>query len=375
MSQKQKTQILLILSFSFYAHLLSQCNCECKFGVSGTKIRGMMVFGSSLVDNGNNNFLVKSNAKANYLPYGVDFVRGPSGRFTNGKNVIDLIGENLELPQIPTFKDPETKGSCIVHGVNFASGGSGILDETGAVSGEVMSLNEQIRNLENVTLPELEVQLGCNGKEALGNYLFVVGSGGNDFSLNYFLNFPNNNATLPAFISKLINGLSHQIQRLYDLGARKFVVMSLYPNGCSPMVRARIPIPMPTDCVQAINVPLRLYNNNLRSLVDEMTQKMPGSKLVYVNVYKIIRDIIRTPTQHGFDDTKHSCCELTTIKEGGTETLCKTGGHVCSSRSKYVWFDGLHPTEAVNVVLANKVFTSDLQVEVYPTNVKNLAEQ
>lgn len=75
-----------------------------------------------------------------------------------------------------------------------------------------MSLNEQIRNLENVTLPELEVQLGCNGKEALGNYLFVVGSGGNDFSLNYFLNFPNNNATLPAFISKLINGLSHQIQ-------------------------------------------------------------------------------------------------------------------------------------------------------------------
>lgn len=80
-------------------------------------------------------------------------------------------------------------------------------------------------------------------------------------------------------------------------------------------------------------------------------------------------------TYTGFDDTKHSCCELTTIKEGGTETLCKTGGHVCSSRSKYVWFDGLHPTEAVNVVLANKVFTSDLQVEVYPTNVKNLAEQ
>lgn len=89
------------------------------------------------------------------------------------------------------------------------------------------------------------------------------------------------------------------LQRLYDLGARKFVVMSLYPNGCSPMVRARIPIPMPTDCVQPINLPLRLYNNNLRSLVDEMKQKMPGSKLVYVNVYKIIRDIIRTPTQHG----------------------------------------------------------------------------
>lgn len=93
----------------------------------------MFVFGSSLVDNGNNNFMDKSLAKANYLPYGIDFPFGPSGRFTNGKNVIDLLGQKLNFPSfIPPFSDPSTRGSRIIHGVNFASGASGILDETGS---------------------------------------------------------------------------------------------------------------------------------------------------------------------------------------------------------------------------------------------------
>lgn len=75
-----------------------------------------------------------------------------------------------------------------------------------------MGMNEQIRNLESVTVPDLENQLGCKSNEALSNYLFVVGTGGNDFSLNYFLKFPNNNATLTSFISDLITALSKQLQ-------------------------------------------------------------------------------------------------------------------------------------------------------------------
>jgi hypothetical protein len=50
------------------------------------------IFGDSLVDNGNNNQL-NSLAKANYLPYGIDFDGGPTGRFSNGKTTVDVIGE------------------------------------------------------------------------------------------------------------------------------------------------------------------------------------------------------------------------------------------------------------------------------------------
>ena len=54
--------------------------------------RAFFVFGDSLVDNGNNNYLA-SLARANYPPYGIDFAAGPSGRFTNGLTTVDVIGK------------------------------------------------------------------------------------------------------------------------------------------------------------------------------------------------------------------------------------------------------------------------------------------
>lgn len=50
------------------------------------------IFGDSLVDNGNNNN-IQSLARANYLPYGIDFPGGPTGRFSNGKTTVDVIGK------------------------------------------------------------------------------------------------------------------------------------------------------------------------------------------------------------------------------------------------------------------------------------------
>lgn len=50
------------------------------------------IFGDSLVDNGNNN-QIASLARANYLPYGIDFPDGPTGRFSNGKTTVDVIGK------------------------------------------------------------------------------------------------------------------------------------------------------------------------------------------------------------------------------------------------------------------------------------------
>ncbi|KAJ0637274.1 putative triacylglycerol lipase [Helianthus annuus] len=50
------------------------------------------IFGDSLVDNGNNNGIA-SLARANYLPYGIDFPDGPTGRFSNGKTVVDTVGK------------------------------------------------------------------------------------------------------------------------------------------------------------------------------------------------------------------------------------------------------------------------------------------
>lgn len=135
MSPETPPQNLLCLSCFIYllASFLLPCSCSTTSSPTdrGDQIKGMFVFGSSLVDTGNNNFL-QTTTRADFLPYGIDFPGGPSGRFTNGKNVVDLIGDHLHLPSIPPFSSPATKGAAIVRGVDFASGGSGILDTTGS---------------------------------------------------------------------------------------------------------------------------------------------------------------------------------------------------------------------------------------------------
>lgn len=57
------------------------------------KAEAFFVFGDSLVDIGNNNFLVTT-ARADMPPYGIDYpTHSATGRFSNGLNIADLISK------------------------------------------------------------------------------------------------------------------------------------------------------------------------------------------------------------------------------------------------------------------------------------------
>lgn len=59
--------------------------------------RAFFVFGDSLVDSGNNNYL-DTPARADEPPYGIDYpTHQPTGRFSNGFNIPDLISQLLAL--------------------------------------------------------------------------------------------------------------------------------------------------------------------------------------------------------------------------------------------------------------------------------------
>jgi hypothetical protein len=94
------------------------------------------IFGDSLVDAGNNNY-IPSLSKANMTPNGIDFAASggmPTGRFTNGRTIADIIGEMLgQADYSPPFLAPNTTGGAILNGVNYASGGAGILNATGKI--------------------------------------------------------------------------------------------------------------------------------------------------------------------------------------------------------------------------------------------------
>ena len=66
-------------------------------------VPAVIVFGDSIVDQGNNNDLITA-ARCNYPPYGKDFYgRIPTGRFSNGKTPPDLVGPYHSLNNNPTF--------------------------------------------------------------------------------------------------------------------------------------------------------------------------------------------------------------------------------------------------------------------------------
>lgn len=65
--------------------------------VPQAEARAFFVFGDSLVDSGNNNYLATT-ARADAPPYGIDYpTRRPTGRFSNGFNIPDIISQFSDL--------------------------------------------------------------------------------------------------------------------------------------------------------------------------------------------------------------------------------------------------------------------------------------
>ncbi|THG03361.1 hypothetical protein TEA_010346 [Camellia sinensis var. sinensis] len=96
----------------------------------------VLVFGDSSVDPGNNNRL-KEALKSNFPPYGKDFFNGhPTGRFSDGRLATDFIAEAFGYTNIIRgFLDPTIQKVDLLHGVSFASAGSGYDDLTANFTG------------------------------------------------------------------------------------------------------------------------------------------------------------------------------------------------------------------------------------------------
>lgn len=69
------------------------------------KLGASFIFGDSLVDAGNNNYL-PTLSKANLRPNGIDYQASggaPTGRFTNGRTIGDIVGK---LGRLSSFLRP-----------------------------------------------------------------------------------------------------------------------------------------------------------------------------------------------------------------------------------------------------------------------------
>ncbi|KAI9198206.1 hypothetical protein LWI28_011831 [Acer negundo] len=327
------------------------------------------IFGDSLVDNGNNNQL-NSLAKANYMPYGIDFPNGPTGRFSNGKTTVDVITELLGFDD---YISPYStaSGQDILRGVNYASAAAGIREETGQQLGSRISFRGQVQNYRN-TVQQVVSLLGDEDSAAdyLSKCLYSIGLGSNDYLNNYFMPLYYSSGrqyTPEQWADLLIQEYTRQLSDLYDYGARKFVLIGVGQIGCSPNELAQNS-PDGRTCVERINSANEIFNNKLKALVDQFNNNRSDAKFIYVNVYGIFKDIITNPSQYGFTVTNTGCCG---VGRNNGQITCLPLQTPCQNRRQYVFWDAFHPTEAANAVLGRRSYSGS---DCYPIDIQQLAQ-
>ncbi|KAA8527361.1 hypothetical protein F0562_034924 [Nyssa sinensis] len=331
------------------------------------------IFGDSLVDAGNNNYIL-SLSKANYIPNGVDLGK-PTGRYTNGRTIIDIIGQELGFKDFtPPFLAPTTVGTVVLQGVNYASGGGGILNHTGKIFGGRINLDAQMDNFAN-TRQDIISSLGVPAAMNLWERaLFSITIGSNDFINNYLtpvVSTVEQKLVPPEmFVGTMVSRFRIQLTRLYNMGARKVVVANVGPIGCIPCQRDLNPS-AGDGCVAFPNELAQLFNIQLKSLVEELITNLKGSKFVYADVYHIVEDILQNYISYGFENVNSSCCYL--AGRFGGLIPCGPPSKVCWDRSKYVFWDPYHPTDAANSIIAKRLVDGDSN-DISPMNIRHLIE-
>ncbi|KAE8722490.1 putative inactive receptor kinase [Hibiscus syriacus] len=311
---------------------------ESPLASSSPLVPALFIIGDSTVDCGNNNYL-GTFARADRPPYGRDFdTHLPTGRFSNGRIPVDYLALYLGLPFVPSYLGQTGEMEDMVHGVNYASAAAGIIFSSGSELGQHISFTHQIQ------------QFGDTYQQ------FVLGLG-EDFAVD------------------LISS-----SNLYNVNVRRFVVMGLPPIGCAPYYLQRYESNN-GECVEVINDMIMEFNFLMRFMTDELLHELPDAGIIFCDVFQGSMDIIQNHKSYGtidhpnlepfllFEETANACCGLGRYNGW---IMCMSTQMACRNASDHIWWDQFHPTDAVNAILADNVWSSRHTEMCYPMNLKTM---
>ncbi|KAA8534732.1 hypothetical protein F0562_029826 [Nyssa sinensis] len=332
----------VLLSISFKA-----------FGSSLEKTSAFFIFGDSTVDPGNNNYIdtIPEN-RANYKPYGHNgFFEEPTGRFSNGRIIVDYIAEYAKLPLIPPFLQPSA---------DYVNG--------------VIDLRTQLKQFEEVQKSLTEKLGDAEAKKLISEAVYFISIGSNDYMGGYLGNPKAQELHHPEeYVGMVIGNLTQAIQVLYEKGGRKFGFLSLSPLGCLPALRAMNPKANEGGCFEEACALALAHNNAVKAVLTSLEHLLKGFKYCNSNFYNWLQDRINNPSKYDFKEGVNACCGagpyggLFTC--GGTKKVIDY--QLCDNPEDYIWWDSFHPTERIHEEFAKALWDGP-PFTVGPYNLQDL---
>ncbi|XP_022150806.1 GDSL esterase/lipase At1g54790-like isoform X2 [Momordica charantia] len=329
-------------------------------------------FGDSNSDTG---CLVGAAFETIYPPYGHRFLGTPSGRYCDGRLIVDFLLDAMDLPYLNAYLDsigvPNFRKGC-----NFAAAGSTVLPAT-ATSVSPFSFGVQVNQFLHFKARVLELRAAKGAKKLdkylpaedffqKGLYMFDIGQ--NDLAgAFYSKTLDQILASIPSILVEFESG----VQRLYDQGARIFWIHNTGPLGCLAQNVAKFGTdPSKLDefgCVSSHNQAAKLFNLQLHALCKKLQGQYADGNITYVDIYTIKSNLIANYSRLGFEQPIMACCGNggpplnydSRIVCGQTKTLNGTvvTAKGCDDSSEYINWDGIHYTEAANQYVSSQILT------------------
>ena len=303
----------------------------------------IVVFGTSLSDPGNAFTLLAhpiagmnldSTTSQNKPPYdtldeslvpSAPYARG-GHHFSNGATWVEKFaqGRGLVADVGPAFQSKAGNAR------NYAVGGARAIDYQ-----------------DRVNLPQqVQFFLADVGQSASPDALYVIEMGSNDLRdalVAYFTVFLATGsqtqaaAAANAVVSSALNGIAQNIQALYSLGARKFLVWNAPRIDLVPAVRALGPGAMAVAGSLVDGFNQGLAQNVLSSAA---LGALPGIQIAQMDISGRMGAIIQSPASFGLTDVTDPC------------VTPNTPPYACLQPDDYFFWDGIHPTKVVHGMIS-----------------------
>jgi phospholipase/lecithinase/hemolysin len=281
---------------------------------------GIVVFGTTLSDSGNAFVLLgEAGTPPDYemgpffiptLPY----ARG-GHHVSNGDTWIEQFGKSLGLGGSVR---PALQGS--EHATNYAVGAARARD---------------VANNFTLTL-QVTTFLLDSGGVADPDALYVIEMGGNDVRDAFATGDP-------SIVGLALDSIATNVVRLYQAGARQFLVMNVPNIALTPAVRALGPaafVPA-TLATQAFNLGL---SAPIVGVLDQLSA-LPDSSFQLLDAFQLLNDITADPTAFGLTNVEDACVtpNIPPFK--------------CDKPDEFLFWDGIHPTKVAHALLAEEAAT------------------